>query len=331
MTTLPKHITRLLLLLAAVVVLGVVATMLLKPASFGRFGHYRADSVAEIAAREPAFQGSGYCVACHAERHAQWSANNHKSVACETCHGAAKGHPANGKLPLPKDTVAACTLCHEAMPGRPQAQPQVVVAKHAGNQQCGTCHNAHAPKIAAAVAKVAGDVAAGRKLADAQCASCHGANGISPNDTWPSLAGQNAAYLVRIMSAYKSGDQQDVMMTPLAKALSDADIRNLAAFYAELACTDRNAAVGARGDVAAGKVLAKNCASCHGETGIGTNAAWPNFAGQKANYLVNVLKAFRGGLRKDPMMAGVVRGLSDPDIANLAAYYAAQSCRPAPR
>jgi cytochrome c553 len=43
---------------------------------------------------------------------------------------------------------------------------------------------------------------------------------------------------------------------------------------------------------------------------------------------VNVLKAFRGGLRKDPMMAGVVRGLSDADIANLAAYYAGQSCQP---
>jgi cytochrome c553 len=44
---------------------------------------------------------------------------------------------------------------------------------------------------------------------------------------------------------------------------------------------------------------------------------------------VNVLKAFRAGLRKDPMMAGVARGLSDTDIANLAAYYTAQSCGPA--
>jgi cytochrome c553 len=323
----PKHITRLLFLIAAVLVLAVIAKVLLTPSSFGRFGHYRADSVTENAVLEPVFQGSGYCTACHGERHAQWSANNHKSVACETCHGAAKGHPANGKLPIPADTVALCTLCHEAMPGRPQSQPQVVVLTHAGDQQCKTCHNAHAPKIAAVAAKVTGDVAAGRKLAASDCASCHGANGISPNDTWPSLAGQNAAYLVRIMSAYKSGDQQDVMMTPLAKALGDADIRNLAAYYAELSCADRGAAA-AVGDVEAGKVLAKNCAACHGETGVGTNPAWPNFAGQKAGYLVNVLKAFRGGLRKDPMMAGVVRGLSDTDIVNLAAYYSRQSCRP---
>ena len=69
--------------------------------------------------------------------------------------------------------------------------------------------------------------------------------------------------------------------------------------------------------------------ACHGETGIASNPAWPSLAGQKPGYLVNALKAFRAGLRKDPMMAGVTRGLSDADIANLAAYYAGQSCRPA--
>ena len=43
---------------------------------------------------------------------------------------------------------------------------------------------------------------------------------------------------------------------------------------------------------------------------------------------MNVLKAFRAGLRKDPMMGSVTRGLSDADIANLAAYFAGQSCQP---
>jgi cytochrome c553 len=324
----PKHITRLLALVGAGLVFALVARYFVVPDSFYRFGHFRADSVPEIAAKEPVFQGAAYCEGCHGERHAEWSANNHKSVACETCHGAAKGHPDNGKLPVPADTVALCTLCHEAMPGRPQTQPQVVVAQHAADQQCKACHNAHAPKIAAVAAKVTGDAAIGRKLADAECASCHGARGISPNDTWPSLAGQNAAYLVRIMSAYKSGAQEDVIMTPLAKAISDEDIRNLAVYYAGLSCADQGAAAGVRGDVEAGKALAKNCAACHGETGIGSNPAWPNFAGQKAGYLVNVLKAFRGGLRKDPTMASVVRGLSDADINNLAAYYASQRCQP---
>jgi cytochrome c553 len=43
---------------------------------------------------------------------------------------------------------------------------------------------------------------------------------------------------------------------------------------------------------------------------------------------MNALKAFRAGLRKDPMMAGVTRGLSDADITNLAAYFSGQSCQP---
>jgi cytochrome c553 len=327
----PKHITRLLMLIGGALVLALVARWFAIPDSFYRFGHFRANSVIEIAAKEPAFRGSAYCSSCHTERHAQWSANNHKSVACETCHGAAKDHPANGKLPIPTDTVALCTLCHEAMPGRPRTQPQIVVATHAGDQQCKTCHNPHAPKIAAGPAKIEGDVAAGRKLATAECSSCHGAKGISPNDTWPNLAGQHAAYLVRIISAYKSGDQQDVMMTPLAKALSEQDIRNLAAYYAELSCAEAAPAKADRAAAEAGKTLAKNCAACHGETGTSTNPAWPNVAGQKTDYLVNVLKAFRGGIRKDPMMAGVVRGLSDTDINNLAAFYATQRCQPTKR
>ena len=52
-------------------------------------------------------------------------------------------------------------------------------------------------------------------------------------------------------------------------------------------------------------------------------------AAQKPGYLVNVLKAFRAGLRKDPTMASASKSLSDTDITNLAAYYAQQSCQPA--
>lgn len=320
----PKHIFRLIALILGFLAIAIIAKPLLTTGSFYRFGHYRADSVPEIAAQEPVLQTSSYCQGCHSARHAQWSASNHKSVTCEVCHGAAQGHPQNGKLPIPKDAVKLCTLCHEAMPERPRTQPQVDVAQHAGGQQCNVCHNPHSPKIAAALVKVAGDAAAGKQRA-ASCVACHGADGISPNDTWPSLAGQNAAYLVRILAAYKSGDQKDVAMTPLAQALSNADIQNLAAYYAGLSCKSAPGAAAA-GDAAAGKELARNCVACHGDTGVGSNPAWPNVAGQKPGYLVNVLKAFKAGLRKDPMMAGVSRGLSDTDIANLAAYYAAQDC-----
>jgi len=323
----PKHIVRLITLLVVALVVGVIGQKLLTVDSFYRFGHYRANNVPEQTALEAVYQTPRYCQSCHTERHAQWSAGSHKSVICETCHGPAKGHPQNGKLPIPSDTVKLCTLCHEAMPGRPRTQPQIVVAQHdAGGQPCTTCHNPHSPKIVAATAKVAGNVAAGQNRA-AACASCHGDKGVSPNDTWPNLAGQHAAYLVRILTAYKTGDQKDVAMTPLAQQLSNADIQNLAAYYSKLSC-EAPPSKPTAGDVVAGKALSKNCIACHGETGIGGNPAWPNLAGQKPSYLTNALKAFRTGLRKDPMMAGVARGLSDGDIANLAAYYAGQSCRP---
>ncbi len=78
------------------------------------------------------------------------------------------------------------------------------------------------------------------------------------------------------------------------------------------------------GDVAAGKAKSAICAACHGATGISMNPMWPNLAGQKEQYLVKQIKAFRDGSRKDPTMAPMVAGLSDDDIANLAAYFAAQ-------
>ena len=324
----PKHISRLLLLLAAFFSTALVAKWYFTDDSFYQYGHYRGKSVVEIAAQAPVYQSPGYCQACHGERHAQWSANNHKTVSCEICHGAAQGHPAKGKLPIPADPRRLCTLCHEKMAERPRAQPQIDLAQHSSGQQCTVCHNAHAPKLAGVVAKVAGDAAAGAKTHADNCASCHGAIGISPNDTWPNLAGQNAAYFVRILGAYKSGAQTDIMMSPVAQPLSDADIQNLAAYYASLSC--KAAPPKTRvGDTPAGKALAKNCSACHGQAGVGSNPAWPSIAGQKPAYLVNALKAFRAGLRKDPTMGGVVRGLSDTDIANLAAFYAAQSCEAA--
>lgn len=325
----PKHIVRLIILIAAGFAVAMLAKWYLTDESFFRFGHYRADSVVEIAAQEPVIQTPRYCQSCHRERHAQWSANNHKTVICEVCHGPAQGHPKKvAKLAIPADTSKLCTLCHERIAERPRTQPQVDSVQHSGGAQCIVCHNPHAPKLAGVVAKLDGNAADGRKKHAESCASCHGAAGTSPNDTWPNLAAQNAAYLVRILGAYKSGDQTDVMMSPLAKTLTDTDIQNLAAYYASLSC---KAAPGAtsRGDNVAGKVLAaKNCAACHGETGITSNPAWPKLAGQKSAYLASVLKSFRGGLRKDPTMGGIARGLSDADIDNLAAFYAAQSCEP---
>ena len=77
-------------------------------------------------------------------------------------------------------------------------------------------------------------------------------------------------------------------------------------------------------DIEAGKAKSATCVACHGAGGHSVNPIWPNLAGQKEQYLAKQIKAFRDGTRKDPLMAPMVAALSDDDIANLAAYFAAQ-------
>lgn len=79
----------------------------------------------------------------------------------------------------------------------------------------------------------AGDPAAG-KAKSSICAGCHGADGISNNPLWPSLAGQKEQYIIKQLKAFRDGARQDPMMSPMAKPLSDADIENLAAYFSSL-------------------------------------------------------------------------------------------------
>ena len=82
------------------------------------------------------------------------------------------------------------------------------------------------------------------------------------------------------------------------------------------------------GDPKLGKEKAAVCAACHGQEGISNSPLWPNLAGQKENYLIKQIKAFKSGDRKDPSMAPMVAALSDKDIENLAAYYSSlKACK----
>ncbi|MCP4469144.1 MAG: cytochrome c [Gammaproteobacteria bacterium] len=90
---------------------------------------------------------------------------------------------------------------------------------------------------------------------------------------------------------------------------------------AALAAFSFNVSTVAAGDAAAGKIKSATCVACHGANGISTNDLWPNLAGQKEGYLVAQIKAFRDGQRVNPMMAPMTAGLSDDDVANLAAYF----------
>ena len=85
----------------------------------------------------------------------------------------------------------------------------------------------------------------------------------------------------------------------------------------------------AQGDATRGKEKSAVCAACHGADGNSTVAMWPNLAGQHAAYLEWQTTLIRSGARSVPEMAGIVAALSDEDISDLAAYFAAQNSKPA--
>ncbi len=84
-----------------------------------------------------------------------------------------------------------------------------------------------------AMGAYAGDPEAGKSKAMI-CAACHGANGISPNDIWPNLAGQKEGYLIKQIKAFRDEERIDPTMLPMVKPLSDKDIEDLAAYYSSL-------------------------------------------------------------------------------------------------
>ena len=77
------------------------------------------------------------------------------------------------------------------------------------------------------------------------------------------------------------------------------------------------------GDVKAGRARAMMCQACHGLDGLSKTPDAPNIAGQIEPYLVTQLQAFKSGLRKNDAMSVVAPALSDKDIEDLAAYFAA--------
>lgn len=79
----------------------------------------------------------------------------------------------------------------------------------------------------------AADIEAG-KLRAATCFACHGPEGISLNPKYPNLAGQSAEYLTKQINAFRIGDRKDPVMTAMAGSMSDADVENVAAFFAGL-------------------------------------------------------------------------------------------------
>jgi cytochrome c553 len=79
-------------------------------------------------------------------------------------------------------------------------------------------------------AEAQGDAKGGRVKAESVCAVCHGVDGLAKIPEAPNIAGQNEAYLIEQLTAFKSGERKNEMMSVVVQDLSDADIENLAAY-----------------------------------------------------------------------------------------------------
>ena len=162
------------------------------------------------------------------------------------------------------------------------------------------------------------------------CASCHNADGNSAIAANPKLAQQHPEYILKQLQDFKSGARKSAIMKPLASALSDEDMRNIAWFVGSKKVKpgfskDKDTiALGEkiyRGGIGDRQIPA--CAGCHSPNGAGIPAQYPRLGGQNAEYVVAQLTAFRDNVRLNSIpMTGVAAKLNDREIKAVADYIA---------
>jgi len=177
------------------------------------------------------------------------------------------------------------------------------------------------------------DPARGQKIAAQVCVACHGTDGNSAAAANPHLAGQHAEYIAKQLQDFKNNkERKNAVMQGFAAPLSQADMRDLGAFYS--AQKPKPAVARDKDLVALGQKLWRGgnaatgvpaCAACHGPNGAGIPSQYPRLAGQFAEYTAAQLRAFRSGERaNDPnrMMRGFAERMTDLEIRAVSEYAA---------
>lgn len=188
-----------------------------------------------------------------------------------------------------------------------------------------------APSFAAdAPAAAKPDLAKGQATSTQVCAACHTADGSRGSPANPIIAGQHADYLVKQLTEFKAGKRVNAVMQGMVAPLSEADMKNVAAFYASkevkpgFAKNKELVVLGEqiyRGGIAAKQVPA--CAGCHSPTGAGIPAQYPRLSGQHSDYTEAQLNAFRLGQRANSVeMTAIAARMSEREIKAVADYMA---------
>jgi len=160
------------------------------------------------------------------------------------------------------------------------------------------------------------------------CAACHAPDGNGVITLNPKLAGQHPEYLVKQLTEFKSGKRANAVMSGMAAALSDEEIKALAAYFAGKKLNPGQATKNGAGSlgekiyragIAANNVPA--CAACHGANGAGLPKQFPRLGGQHADYTLAQLRTFRTGERANaPMMMAISAKMTDAEMAAVADY-----------
>jgi hypothetical protein len=162
-----KHLWRVGLLIVLGMGAFAISRHFLVPDTFGDLGYFRASSLTEHMAQPVVHGAADACASCHQEQQTQHMGGAHKNVGCEVCHAPLTAHVrpgAEGALEkfadmpsTPSETL--CLTCHQRLPARPEAFPQVVVTEHllalevlapgepAPVDTCFLCHAQHSPKV----------------------------------------------------------------------------------------------------------------------------------------------------------------------------------------
>ncbi|OGA49803.1 MAG: hypothetical protein A3G25_00695 [Betaproteobacteria bacterium RIFCSPLOWO2_12_FULL_63_13] len=189
------------------------------------------------------------------------------------------------------------------------------------------CSDKQEPTGKAEAAKPIGDVNAGKIIAEKSCKTCHGLDGKGVAPAIPHLAAQRARYLLASLIEYKNRQRTHAALRDLTRDMSDADMRNIAAYYAAQPPVVNAAASDVKHSSAyeAGKKLAAACTQCHGVDGNSTVPGTPSLAGQQPHYLVAAIQEYHQAERATPAMKGILGNASKLELENLALYFAAQT------
>jgi len=170
------------------------------------------------------------------------------------------------------------------------------------------------------------DIAAGKSLVEKDCAGCHDLDGRGTAPGIPNLAAQVDKYLRDSLYAYKEEKRTHAALRDMTAQFSNADIRNVSGYYASLPPLEVSGKMAPQ-DVPSpyekGKLMAGDCARCHGENGNSTTPGIPSLAGQQPLYFVGAMLAYLDGSRSIDTME-MLRDLSRIDMESLALYYASQ-------